>query len=49
MLWLGLALPQQNYSWAFFGSVLYFGEKTTKIVKIRITVRECKLSCVNKD
>jgi len=31
-----------------FSSVMYFKEKT-KSVKIRITVRESKLNCVNKD
>jgi hypothetical protein len=42
MPWLGLALSQQNYSWAFssslqnilanysFGCVMYFEEKRTK-------------------
>jgi hypothetical protein len=61
MLWLGLALSQQNYSWASysslqnilahycFGSVRYFEGETAEVVKIRITQRECKLSRVSKD
>jgi len=28
---------------------MYFKEKTTKIIEIRIIVWEFKLSCVNKD
>jgi hypothetical protein len=59
MLWL--APSQQNYSWAMYSSlenilahycissIRYIKEKQNKTVKIRITVRECKLRCVNKD
>jgi hypothetical protein len=59
MLCFGLAISQQKHATALdsslqnilahysFGSVMYFEEKQLKIVKIRITVRECKLTCVN--
>jgi hypothetical protein len=59
VLWLGLTPSQQNYSWAIYSSLQnilahkcfrsYFEEKTTKNCKNQDTVRECKLSCVNKD
>jgi hypothetical protein len=61
VLWLGLAPSQQNYSWEVysslqnilahycFGSARYFEKQQIKTVKIRITVREGKLRCVNKD
>jgi len=32
-----------------FGSIMYIKEKGTKIVKIRISVRKCKVRSVNND